>query len=143
MKVYKGVIVQADDEEINLFQNVTLSNNYTFVNDQSDEDIVEATEAALRAKAHAKTLRVTPSVLSVKPGTTAALRVRSNCAWRVDSYPDGAVLSCSEGFGNGCIEVSAPEGVEVSGTLVARSTDGSAESSVSVIATDLPETPTE
>lgn len=77
-------------------------------------------------------LLVTPSSIVVVPGGRTALRVRSNCAWRVVAFPDDAVLSTDSGFGDATFEVSAPENAHIDGRLAFMTDDDSVTQTVDI-----------
>ena len=77
-------------------------------------------------------LLVTPSSIVVVPGGRTALRVRSNCAWRVVAFPDDAVLSTDNGFGDATFEVSAPEDTHIDGRLAFMTDDNSVTQTVDI-----------
>lgn len=77
-------------------------------------------------------LLVTPSSIVVVPGGRTALRIRSNCAWRVVAFPDDAVLSTDSGFGDATFEVSAPEDAHIDGRFAFMTDDDSVTQTVDI-----------
>ena len=85
-------------------------------------------------------LLVTPTSIVVVPGGRTALRIRSNCAWRVVAFPDDAVLSTDSGFGDTTFEVSAPEYAHIDGRIAFMTDDDSVTQTVE-IASEAPAPP--
>lgn len=79
-----------------------------------------------------RTLQVTPASIVVVPGGRSALRIVSNCAWRVVEFPDDAVLSTDSGFGDATFEVSAPEDAHIDGRLAFMTDDDSVTQTVDI-----------
>ena len=96
----------------------------------ADVIAAESTEEQMREEMNRHELKVTPSLISASLGRNAALRVRSNCAWRLQFSVDGIVPSKTSGFGDATIDIIMNEDFVMPGDAVFLSGDGSIEATV-------------
>jgi len=98
----------------------------------------EATER-LREELQTRKLIVTPSPLFATPGSRTALRVRSNCAWRLQFGVEGLVPSITEGFGNATIDIEVNEDFTMPGDIIFLTDDDTVAAQVHVCEPPEPE----